>query len=90
VTGGGVAIDEIAVDIERLAADIAEYFARHPHAADTHEGIQRWWLSGSSALVSSRDVERAVRVLERRGALETRTLPDGVQIFTSARRTHAP
>lgn len=82
-----VATDEPIIDIEKLAAQIVEYFARHPHAADTLAGIQSWWLAGGATHASSRDVERAVQILERCGTLEARTLPDGTRIFTRARRT---
>jgi Bacterial regulatory proteins, gntR family len=52
-----------AVETElRVAAAIRNYFALHPHAKDTAQGIAEWWL-GDEAATSVEVVRRALRRL---------------------------
>ena len=67
-----------------LAEELLRYLARHPGAADTVEGIQRWWLPGSVAAHRSADVEAALERLVEEGALARRRLPDGRLLYSAA------
>jgi hypothetical protein len=67
-----------------IATRIERYLARHPHAADSAEGILRWWLGRLAAQVSAADVESALDLLVRRGVAACRTLPDGRSVFARA------
>jgi hypothetical protein len=69
---------------EVLAAHILAYLTSNPHAADTVQGIQNWWLSSAATEVNVVDVECAIAALVRRGVLECRTLPDGTRIYARA------
>jgi hypothetical protein len=66
-----------------IAAEVLSYLARHPDAADTADGIQRWWLADGSAYAPV-DVERALEHLAHDGAVERRRLPDGRVLYAAA------
>lgn len=79
-------------EIERIARDLEHYVSLHPTAADTAEGIARWWLphSGEPALTT---VEAALEQLVQRGIVVRRSLPGGTFIFAGAaptKRGHSP
>jgi hypothetical protein len=57
-------------DQARIVADeIANYLDEHPEAADTEDGIQRWWLSPACGAPSLQTVRLALETLERRGLI---------------------
>jgi hypothetical protein len=68
-------------DIAAAAAAIRRYLCDYPMAADTLEGIARWWLSGNSANVLLTDVERAMEQLVTQGEVVRQTLRDGTVIY---------
>jgi hypothetical protein len=70
--------------VEDIARDLERYVDRHPAAADTVDGIARWWLAGPMQ-PPRRDVEAALDLLVRRGVLSRRPLPDGNTVFARAR-----
>ena len=45
------------------------YLTEHPRAADTAEGIQRWWIAPTYGEVSLRSVEQALEKLEGEGVV---------------------
>lgn len=64
------------LDVRRA---IRRYCADHPNAADTVDGVHKWWLAD---LVATRsDVERALRGLVVLGELGERTMPDGSVLY---------
>jgi hypothetical protein len=67
-----------------LAAEVLRYVAQHPDAADTAEGIWRWWLPQGSAEYRESDVRAALEWLAERGALVRSRLPDGRELFAAA------
>lgn len=69
---------------------ITDYLTRHPEAADSPEGIARWWLSGAGIDASLADVCAALDCLMEQGTVSARRLPDGGQIYglAAAKRTH--
>jgi hypothetical protein len=71
-------------DVEDIARELERYVDRHPAAADTVDGIARWWLAGPVRPPLS-DVEAALDVLVRRGVLSRRPLPDGNAVYTRVR-----
>ena len=72
-------------DVESIARDLERYIATHPAAADTVDGIARWWLARTVQPPVS-DVEAALDVLVRRGVLSRRLLPDGNSVYARAPR----
>jgi hypothetical protein len=73
-------------EVERIALELEHYVSLHPTAADTPEGIARWWLvdHGSPAV---NHVEAALDLLVQRGSLRRQVLPDGNSLYLSARRS---
>ena len=70
-----------------IASIIERYVQDHPHAADTPEGICRWWVARQRFEDSVEDVRKALDYLVERHCLSSSVLPDGTEIF---RATHAP
>lgn len=65
-----------------MAREIWRYLARHPNAADSLEGIQRWWLIGQRDAEATTKVERALELLIAEGLVVKRKLPDGKAIYS--------
>lgn len=59
--------------------ELRRYCAKHPNAADTVEGVQRWWLADLAC--SRDDVELALRALVEGGVLAERRLLDGSIVY---------
>ena len=72
--------------VDEIAKAIRRYVDAHPDAADSIDGIHRWWLlpvfhDEARALVTC-----AVDQLAHEGALRQVALEDGRVIYSSARR----
>ena len=67
---------------QRIAQLIRQYLTEHPRAADTAEGIQRWWIVPTFGEVSLWSVEQALIQLEREGVV--RKLDSSAATSTSA------
>ncbi len=64
---------------------IVAYLAANPLAADSIEGIARWWLvPGAGGGPTRGDVEQAVAALVARGLLREVRLSDGSVIYQGA------
>jgi hypothetical protein len=74
-------MDTENTEIAAVAAAIRRYLCHHPNAADTLEGIARWWLSGSSGNKLLTDIERAMEQLVTQGEIVRQTLRDGTVIY---------
>jgi hypothetical protein len=70
--------------VRAIADEIERYIAEHPEAADTAEGIERWWLpprlSERAALVAE-----SLDGLVALGVIASLTLPDGRVLYMSPR-----
>lgn len=71
--------------VPALAAEVLRHVAKHPGAADTVEGVCRWWLPRSGAEYGPAIVEAALERLVRDGALARRRLPDGQVLYAAMR-----
>ena len=58
---------------------IRRHCAAHPNAADTVDGVQRWWLAQIACSLA--DVQHALDYLVGTRELDKRTLVDGTEIF---------
>jgi hypothetical protein len=72
-------------EVEGIARELEQYVSLHPTAADTPEGIARWWLDRPEQPPLNR-VEAALDILIARGVLASRMLPDGKFIYACATR----
>jgi hypothetical protein len=64
-----------------LADEVERYLAVHPTAADTAQGILRWWLPRGHADASADQLKRALDLLVGRGAIVERRMADGRSIY---------
>ena len=64
-----ISIDDAGV-IRAIADKIARYLERHPEAADSAEGIQRWWLDPDTRAERIANIERALQYLEASGLVK--------------------
>ncbi|MFC5767807.1 hypothetical protein [Thauera sinica] len=71
-------------NLSRVTRAIQGYFASHPDAADSAEGIARWWLVGEGVVASEDEVKAALCVLVERGLVLPRRMPDGRLIYAWA------
>jgi hypothetical protein len=69
---------------ENLAVEILDYLASHPLAADSAEGVARWWLGPARASVTQEQVDRALELLVLRGRMRHLTLTDGTVLYSPA------
>lgn len=63
---------------------VRHYLARHPDAADSPEGILRWWLPKELQQVPIDLLRQALETLVASGEVQSRTLPDGTRLYTRA------
>jgi hypothetical protein len=56
--------------LDRVVQAIARYLDEHPGAADSDDGIAKWWLPTLNVEASSEEVRVALKVLMRQGLVE--------------------
>jgi hypothetical protein len=69
-------------EVEGIARDLEQYVSLHPTAADTADGIARWWLDRAE-LPPLSSVEAALEALVSRGLLSRASLPDGQAVYSA-------
>ncbi|MBL0423987.1 hypothetical protein [Ramlibacter alkalitolerans] len=57
-----------------VARWIAGHFAAHPRAADTAQGIRRWWLVPRHGEVELECVQQALAELEKEGVVSSHSI----------------
>jgi hypothetical protein len=70
-----------------LAHQIQLYLSRNPDAADTLEGVTRWWLRGLPGRVCRQDVMKALKLLEDQEEIRTYTVPGSNRIYENCQRS---
>ena len=70
--------------MEAVAVAILDHLRTHPLAADSAEGVARWWLGPQHAAVTVQQVERALSLLVARGAMRRLRLMDGSFLYSRA------
>jgi hypothetical protein len=68
-------------DIERISEEIRMYLRRHPNAADTLEGIVKWWLAQMRFEEAATIVEKALERLIASGEVVQSTNADNQRIY---------
>jgi hypothetical protein len=71
-------------EVERIARDVREYLDAHPHAADTLEGVVKWWLMRQRYGRAEELVQMALELLQQEGKIVTAKTSDGRVIYSSA------
>lgn len=67
--------------IMKLAEQISSYLESHPEAADSLEGIVKWWLPRQRYMDSVEQVNEALNVLIENGEVYRVVLSDGRVIY---------
>jgi len=74
-------------DVAAARAAIVRYLERNTNAADSIDGIARWWLPAEQLRADRATVEQAIETLVADGLVEAAHLPDGTILY---RRASAP
>jgi hypothetical protein len=72
--------------VHDIASAIRGYIHAHPEAADSIDGIHRWWLLPALRDEAPELVEAAVAQLVEEGVLRRVALEDGRVIYWSGRK----
>jgi len=67
--------------VKTVADEIARYLYAHPDAADTLDGIRRWWLPRVRLEETAAQIEEALDELVRRGVVVRQVLADGTVLY---------
>jgi Fe2+ or Zn2+ uptake regulation protein len=59
-------------EVDEIAAQILRYLEEHPEAADTLEGVARWWLMRQQLRQSVAVVRQALERLKKEGLIVER------------------
>lgn len=73
-------------DIGEIADQINRYLESHPDAADSSDGILRWWIARQRLEDSIGKVEQALALLLRKGLVRKRIMIDGQVLYVGAER----
>ena len=65
-----------------VAATVLAYLQHHPDAADTLEGIVRWWLPQQRYETEKARIEQVLETLVGEGTLSRERLPGGALLYT--------
>jgi hypothetical protein len=74
--------DRTEREAQTVAAHIVRYLRAHPDAADTLDGVARWWLE---ELPRDEVMERAIAMLVKSKLIERHVLPEGTAVFRGGR-----
>ena len=70
--------------IDAVAAAILDHLQNHPLAADSADGVARWWLGTAYAGATVAQVECALERLVERGAMRRLSLVDRTILYSQA------
>ena len=77
-------------DIVDVAKQIEQYLAKHPHAADSAEGVLHWWLGQQWFEESVDKVQQALDYLVKQGEITKAVTPGGREIYSSVKGSRSP
>jgi hypothetical protein len=75
-------MSESDTDILAIADEIRRYLSAHPNAADSRDGVLRWWLTRQRIEESADAVQRALDHLVELGLIRVERLADGTVVFS--------
>lgn len=70
----------------KLVREIEAYLANNPNAADTIDGVARWWLAQQRYQQAHEDVQRALEYLVSEGIVTKTKIADGRVLYARAGR----
>jgi hypothetical protein len=72
--------------VTMIAEEITRYLLGRPDAADTFDGIARWWLARIRIEDATAQVQKALDLLVAGNTVVRTVLPDGNALYRNARR----
>jgi hypothetical protein len=69
---------------EAIARAIVNHLGANPLAADSVDGVARWWLGEMHSIVTLKEVERALELLVTRDVMRRLKLGDGTYLYSKA------
>jgi len=76
------------VRTERVMEAIEDYLLQHPDAADSEQGIAKWWVPAMGLEASAQEVAVALANLRALDRIERKCLPGGRVIYRAGRAGH--
>jgi Fe2+ or Zn2+ uptake regulation protein len=73
--------------VEAVATAILAHLETHPLAADSADGVARWWLGTDGSGVTLKQVEQALDLLVSRQMLRRLSLVDGTRLYSQSPST---
>lgn len=73
--------DDFEERVTEVAGEIRRYLERSPMAADTLDGIRRWWLQLLRIEEAQAIVETALEVLMKEGLISAETSEHGETVY---------
>ncbi len=70
-------------DVQQIADQIECYLKNHPNAADTIEGITKWWLPEQGTEVSRLIVQQALNFLGSKSVVKCNNNYNGNKVYSS-------
>ena len=67
-----------------VVSALRDYLLRHPKAADSLEGIRRWWLPASMQNIPLQQLKHALEAMIASGEVRQVRLPDGAELYACA------
>lgn len=80
--------DDEIVELSNVRNAINRYFQQYPQAADTVEGIAKWWLPQFGVNLPVESVLQALERMVEAGELNKSGKHDGSVIYALAQRKH--
>ena len=72
-------------EVASIARDVQDYLEAHPHAADTLDGVVKWWLARQRYDHAKEQVLKALELLEREGVITIASTADQKIIYSRVR-----
>ena len=73
-------------DVQQIVELIECYLKNHPNAADTIEGITKWWLPGQGIEVSSLIVQQSLNYLSSMSVVKCNANHSGNKVYSSNKK----
>lgn len=81
--------DEEIINAMHVAHEIEKYLQHRPNAADTLEGITKWWVSQIRVEEAVEVITKALEILERQGMVTKTVTVDGKEIYSRSKQSES-
>ena len=69
-------------EIDFIVIKVLDYFRQHPNAADTANGVFKWWLTRERVRCTDEKLESALDYLAAKGVVRKTILVDGRTLYS--------